>query len=371
MLVDLKGILIVSDTDQLLITYKENAQEDVRIFAKKNQKIGFFTGNIKILFGTVLYYEIELLVPEFIGRKVFAIFTTSYSTVKTLSESTRAKSVIDDIILNNKLIYENLLFCSRLVNDSTTDIAKIKILFEKLTKRDSHLRSTDFKISAEISVSNLNKLLSYLIQVTNVDYSDLVTNFDFNPSNAPVDYITTVNPLSAIVSLLFSNDNTQSFEDLYVSQDILYALAAKNNVGVNQLRSELINIIDIYALNKRLGYTPPAIPTVASVTQPTFDSKSGTIVITPQSGCEYSLDNRNYSASNTFGNLIPGNYTLYVRKLSDTSNVERSDNTVTINEVPLSPNVDTNTPESDNKTSTGKIIVYAGIALGVLKLLLP
>jgi hypothetical protein len=45
----------------------------------------------------------------------------------------------------------------------------------------------------------------------------------------------------------------------------------------------------------------------------------GTIVITTQTGLEYSLNGTLYQASNTFSSLTPNNYTLYVRNIADPS----------------------------------------------------
>ncbi|TDE29448.1 gliding motility-associated C-terminal domain-containing protein, partial [Flavobacterium ranwuense] len=80
--------------------------------------------------------------------------------------------------------------------------------------------------------------------------------------------------------------------------------------------------------------TPPVVPTTASVTQPTCGAPSGSIVITTQTGVEYSLNGTTYQASNTFSGLAPGTtYTLYVRSLSDTTCVTSSVSTTTINPI--------------------------------------
>lgn len=57
-----------------------------------------------------------------------------------------------------------------------------------------------------------------------------------------------------------------------------------------------------------------ATPT-ATVTQPTCSNgKVGSIVISAQSGAQYSINNgTSYQASNTFSNLAPGTYTLKVK----------------------------------------------------------
>jgi hypothetical protein len=57
---------------------------------------------------------------------------------------------------------------------------------------------------------------------------------------------------------------------------------------------------------------PPAIPTASSTTQPTC-VPSGTIVVSTQSGVEYSVNGTTYQSSNTFSGLAPNDYTLYVR----------------------------------------------------------
>ncbi|MDI5896386.1 gliding motility-associated C-terminal domain-containing protein [Flavobacterium algoritolerans] len=86
---------------------------------------------------------------------------------------------------------------------------------------------------------------------------------------------------------------------------------------------------------------PPAVPTSASVTQPTCGTSSGSITITAQSGVAYSLDGITYQASNAFSGLAPGNYTLYVRNTADTTCVTSSSSATTINAIPIPPVVPT------------------------------
>jgi hypothetical protein len=61
----------------------------------------------------------------------------------------------------------------------------------------------------------------------------------------------------------------------------------------------------------------------------------GTIVITTQTGLEYSLNGTLYQASNTFSSLTPNNYTLYVRNIADPSCMAISASATKINTVPL------------------------------------
>jgi hypothetical protein len=82
----------------------------------------------------------------------------------------------------------------------------------------------------------------------------------------------------------------------------------------------------------------PALPTLASTTQPTCAFPSGTIVFTTQSGVEYSVDNGvNYQTSAIFAGLSSGSYTLKVRSTSDTTCVTAGASTITINAMPSAP----------------------------------
>ncbi|WP_338646306.1 gliding motility-associated C-terminal domain-containing protein [Flavobacterium sp. KS-LB2] len=105
--------------------------------------------------------------------------------------------------------------------------------------------------------------------------------------------------------------------------------------------------------------TPPVVPTTASVTQPTCGTPSGSIVITTQTGVDYSLDGINYQVSNSFNLLIPGDYTLYVRSLTDATCVTQSASTVTINAIPLPPVVPTtaNVTQPTCGTPSGSITI--------------
>ncbi len=87
---------------------------------------------------------------------------------------------------------------------------------------------------------------------------------------------------------------------------------------------------------------PPTVPTTASVVQPTCATPSGSIVITTQTGVEYSLNGTTYQVSNTFTGLAPNNYTLYVRKTADNTCVTPSASATTINALPIPPTVPTN-----------------------------
>ena len=87
--------------------------------------------------------------------------------------------------------------------------------------------------------------------------------------------------------------------------------------------------------------SPPAVPATASLTQPTCAIPSGTIIITAQSGIEYSLDGVSYQGSNTFSGLAPNDYTLFVRNTGDTSCIIMSPSSITINAIPTPPVVPT------------------------------
>ncbi|WP_418262029.1 gliding motility-associated C-terminal domain-containing protein [Flavobacterium faecale] len=86
---------------------------------------------------------------------------------------------------------------------------------------------------------------------------------------------------------------------------------------------------------------PPTVPTTSNVTQPTCAVPSGSISITTQTGVEYSLNGTVYQSSNVFSGLVPNNYTLYVRRITDNTCVTPSSSVITINAVPLPPVVPT------------------------------
>ncbi|MBC7654461.1 MAG: gliding motility-associated C-terminal domain-containing protein [Oligoflexus sp.] len=87
--------------------------------------------------------------------------------------------------------------------------------------------------------------------------------------------------------------------------------------------------------------TPPVVPTAANVVQPTCGGPSGSIVITTQTGTEYSLNGTTYQVSNTFSGLTPGNYTMFVRNTADTICVISSESAIIINAIPTPPAVPT------------------------------
>jgi gliding motility-associated-like protein len=79
------------------------------------------------------------------------------------------------------------------------------------------------------------------------------------------------------------------------------------------------------------------IPITSNSIQPTCAIPSGTIVVETQAGAEYSLDGLNYQTSNTFSGLVPNDYTLYIRSISDSSCANVSSSPLKINAVPTAP----------------------------------
>ncbi|WP_165830470.1 gliding motility-associated C-terminal domain-containing protein [Flavobacterium aquariorum] len=87
--------------------------------------------------------------------------------------------------------------------------------------------------------------------------------------------------------------------------------------------------------------TAPIVPTVSYSIQPTCSIPTGTIVITPQTGMEYSLDGTTYQSSNELAGLSPNNYTLSVRNVLDATCSAVSGTTTKIDAVPTAPVVPT------------------------------
>ncbi|CAN1497316.1 Gliding motility-associated, C-terminal domain [Flavobacteriaceae bacterium] len=83
--------------------------------------------------------------------------------------------------------------------------------------------------------------------------------------------------------------------------------------------------------------TAPIVPTVSNSIQPTCAIPTGTIVITPQQGMEFSLDGTNYQSSTIFEFLPPGDYVMYVRNTLDATCFVNSGTTVKINAIPSAP----------------------------------
>ncbi len=107
--------------------------------------------------------------------------------------------------------------------------------------------------------------------------------------------------------------------------------------------------------------TPPVVPTTANVIQPTCATPSGSLVITTQTGVEYSLDGTTYQSSNTFTGLVPGGYTLYVRNIADNTCATSSGSVSTINAVPTPPVVPTtmSVTQPTCATPSGSIVITA------------
>ena len=88
--------------------------------------------------------------------------------------------------------------------------------------------------------------------------------------------------------------------------------------------------------------SPPAIPTLASTTQPTCDVPSGTIVFNTQTGVEYSIDGTTFYEdpdADEFKGLRSGDYILTVRSTTDTTCTRSGGSVVTIDEEPTRPSI--------------------------------
>jgi gliding motility-associated-like protein len=122
-----------------------------------------------------------------------------------------------------------------------------------------------------------------------------------------------------------------------------------NSCVLSSVAPSVINVIP----------TPPIAPTASSVIQPTCERPSGSIVITAQTGTEYSLNGTTYQVSNTFSTLAPGNYTMYVRNTADTTCVTSSGSAITINAIPIAPAVPTSAivTQPTCPTPSGSIII--------------
>ena len=131
----------------------------------------------------------------------------------------------------------------------------------------------------------------------------------------------------SIGSAISGSGTSYEFKNLSASTNYTFTVT-----GANNCTSVLSSQVTINAIP-----TPPVVPTTASVVQPTCAVPSGTIVITTQSGVEYSLNGTSYQASNTFAGLAPNNYMLYVRNIGDNTCVTSSASAITINAVPIPP----------------------------------
>ncbi|MNX36331.1 hypothetical protein D3C86_666130 [compost metagenome] len=113
----------------------------------------------------------------------------------------------------------------------------------------------------------------------------------------------------------------------------------------------------------------PAVPTAASIIQPTCGIPSGSISIAVQSGMEYSLDGITYQSSNLFSGLVPNNYTLYVRNLLDATCVTISASATVINAIPTAPIVPilTSIVQPTCETPSGTIVMatQAGVEYSI------
>lgn len=110
-----------------------------------------------------------------------------------------------------------------------------------------------------------------------------------------------------------------------------------------------------------------AVPTVASIVQPTCGSSTGSITIASQIGVAYSVDNgTTYQATAVFTGLVPGNYSLAVKSLTDVTCTATAVAAVTLNAVPTAPTTPIATLTQPNYAVATGTILFTSPAIGVL-----
>ncbi|MES2545595.1 MAG: T9SS type A sorting domain-containing protein [Bacteroidota bacterium] len=109
----------------------------------------------------------------------------------------------------------------------------------------------------------------------------------------------------------------------------------------------------------------PSAPTVPTftVTQPSCAQPTGTIIVDPQAGLQYSINNGTvYQASNTFSGVSPGTYTIRVRNSADTTCSTNAATLATINSAPSAPTqVTTNVVAASCGVSDGSINITGAV----------
>lgn len=388
--VNYRGFIVKQNYDEptVALCYIANNRAIVRaeMSVPKNGIIGITTGNIVkfVAYGSVKILLFEIEIPSEQGNYQTHYIHDRYAVFANQPENPSSQSKINKLISNNIAIYENNLLCARILSEVITDASfkdKLSYLQKGLSIRDKHFDQTLFTVgglrSALNSISVFSNYASKLISIAGSEFDtpNLMTEYRTMPTQSD-NYTEGRNPASIILDHLFNGDYLQSEIDVRTSVDMLLQIAHLDITAIQHMREELKNHIDWYTLNKKLGYTAPDYPTVSNVIQPTYENKSGSITVVPQSGCQYSIDGRYYQNSNIFGNIAPGNYTIYVRRINDVQMVEKSNGTVTINPIPETPKPPVITPpvtpkpeeKPEEKKSGINWLLIGGSALGIIKL---
>ncbi|WP_157813404.1 gliding motility-associated C-terminal domain-containing protein [Flavobacterium sp. 5] len=134
--------------------------------------------------------------------------------------------------------------------------------------------------------------------------------------------------IPSIGSSIIGSGANYSFVGLTAGTD--YTFKVTNANGCTSVLSTII--VKINAVP-----TAPLAPTISHSIQPSCAIPTGTIVITPQQGMEYSLDGVAYQSSTIFEFLSPNDYTLYVRNIADATCTNTSVSTTKINSIPTAP----------------------------------
>ncbi len=146
-----------------------------------------------------------------------------------------------------------------------------------------------------------------------------------------------------------------------------FILVDPGNYNIYVKHQSLTDCATAYTGNPVTITEPSAAISISAptITQPTCALNTGTIVVNAsiaEGTLEYKLNvDGTWSSSNSFDELAPGNYNIFVREVSDPECVfEYSSNPVIINSVPSAPSIQAPTVTQPNcDVTTGAIVVNA------------
>ncbi len=231
-----------------------------------------------------------------------------------------------------------------------------KIGYDNLNGWPSQPSSLYFK-------GNLDDALIYSRALSGSEVSTIYNSPDGAGNNGPVCIGSTLS-LSAttVAGATYSWTGPNSFSSS--SQNPNFTFSAPY-AGVYKLTATSAAGCSSTAYTNVAAYPQPAAPTIASVTQPTCTTSTGTINITATSGINYSIDGVTYTnTTGSFTNVNPGTYNVTAKNSNGCISPATA---VTVNAQPATPVTPTAgvSAQPSCTTATGTITVTAPTAAGM------
>jgi hypothetical protein len=244
-----KGKAAVSLTNPTVIYFNYPGYSSMLFLNSKNIRVGYLTGRWTTVNG-INYFQVEFENDFSLENNTYhwgCVDAVEYNIVDMGSKS-GAEALVNDLIANNKTIFENNLLCAGMVSKMKANNEGIPIDYQnKLYVLQSRLQARNEKITNSAFIDS-----KQTASPTGFDrYAPQLQEFMNTPGIGilPVVAYIVVSVVfgllvSALIYLLFKPDYTDSKADLKVSADLTKALATLSPEARAAVISDLEGQVD-------------------------------------------------------------------------------------------------------------------------------